>query len=214
MCELAHSIGRDADSDSSMGHRGAQHLEPSTRYVGRVQNWASAAEIPTGRRGWTRGRTWCRTPWGNRDATYVATVPASTENLKGNWEVLRVEREPNGCSRANLNLNLNLVALVRVPLRGQESLGQAVKEGGLVSIRDNEAEGECRHIPIQFVDFFVCSSLSQLSVALSLSSLCLRTLLSGICSFQCDNRRMDACVWLKVLDTEKEAPQVSNNPSV
>ena len=124
-----------------------------------------------------------------------------------------MEREPNGCRRANLSLNLNLVALVRVPLRGQESLSQAVKEGGLVSIRDNEAEGECRHIPVQFVDFSVCSSLCQLSDALVLSSLCLRTLLSNICSYQCDNRRMDACVWLKALDTEKEVSQVSDKAS-
>ena len=30
---------------------------------------------------------------------------------------------------------------------GQASLSQAVKEGGLMSIRDDEAEGKCRHIP-------------------------------------------------------------------
>ena len=54
------------------------------------------------------------------------------ENLKENWEVLHVEREPNGCCRANLNL----IALVRAHCQGQESLSQAVREGGLVSIRD------------------------------------------------------------------------------
>ena len=30
---------------------------------------------------------------------------------------------------------------------GQESNSQAVKEGGLMSIRDDESEGECRNIP-------------------------------------------------------------------
>ena len=37
---------------------------------------------------------------------------------------------------------------------GQESNSWALKEGGLASIRDDESEGECRHIPSQFV---VCS---------------------------------------------------------
>ena len=53
---------------------------------------------------------------------------------------------------------------------------------------------QCLHIPVQFVALSACSSLCQLSVALSSSSLCLRTLVSSICSYQCDNRRMDVCV--------------------
>ena len=62
-------------------------------------------------------------------------VPAPTVNSKEGWGVFRVELEPNGCCRANLKLT----AVVSVHCRGQESLSQAVKEGGLVSIRDNEA---------------------------------------------------------------------------
>ena len=62
-------------------------------------------------------------------------VPAPTVNSKEGWEVFRVELEPHGCCRANLNLT----ALDSVQCRGQESPSQAVKEGGLVSTRDNEA---------------------------------------------------------------------------
>ena len=95
--------------------------------------------------------------------THAATVPAPTENLKETWEVLGVEREPNGFCRANLNL----IALVRAHCQGQESLSQAVtKEGGLVSIRGNEAEGVSAY-PSTICQFSACSSLCQLSVALS-----------------------------------------------
>ena len=51
---------------------------------------------------------------------------------------------------------------------GQESISQAVKEGGLTSIRDDESEGECRHIPAQFVVFLahsLCVSCQLLSVS-------------------------------------------------
>ena len=91
------------------------------------------------------------------------TVSAPTENFKENLEVLRVEREPNGCCRANSNV----IALVGVHGLGRESLSQAVKEGGLASIRDNEAEGECRHISVQFGNFLPvspCVSCQLLSV--------------------------------------------------
>ena len=44
-------------------------------------------------------------------------------------------------------MNLNVLVLVRVHRLGQESISQAVKEGGLMSIRDDEAEGECRDNP-------------------------------------------------------------------
>ena len=37
---------------------------------------------------------------------------------------------------------------------GQESLSQAVKEGGLVSIRDNEAEGGVSAYPRTICQFF------------------------------------------------------------
>ena len=73
----------------------------------------------------------------------------STESAKENWEVPRGEREPNGCRQANLDV----LALVRMHDLGQESISQAVKEGGLMSSRDSEAEGECRHVPVQFVVF-------------------------------------------------------------
>ena len=119
----------------------------------------------------------------NGSVTHAKAASAPTENFKENWEVPHVEHEPNGCCR----VNSNVLALVRVHRRGQESISQAVREGGLMSIRDNEAEGECQHIPTYFVDFSVRFSLCQLSVALSLFSLCLRTLLRSICSHQCDN---------------------------
>ena len=48
---------------------------------------------------------------------------------------------------------------------GQESNSWAVKEGGLTSIRDDESEGECRHIPALFVIF---PALSQCSLCLYL----------------------------------------------
>ena len=89
----------------------------------------------------------------------------STESAKENWEVPRGEREPNGCRHANLNV----LALVRMHDLGQESISQAVKEGGLMSIRDDEAEGECRDIPH--------NSLFSLLV-----SLCVSGLLLSVCS--------------------------------
>ena len=87
----------------------------------------------------------------------------STESAKENWEVPRGEREPNGCRQANLNV----LALVRMHDLGQESISQAVKEGGLMSSRDSEAEAECRHVPVQFVVFepvSPCVSCQLLSV--------------------------------------------------
>ena len=55
-------------------------------------------------------------------------------------------------------------SLVRVFPWGQVSLSQAVKEGGLMSIRDDEAEGGCRDIPH--------NSLFSLLVSISLSAVC------------------------------------------
>ena len=71
-----------------------------------------------------------------------------------------VEREPNGCCR----VNSGVLVLVRVHRPGQESIIQAVKEGGLMSIRDDEAEGECRDISH--------NSLFSLLVSFCVSGVC------------------------------------------
>ena len=71
-----------------------------------------------------------------------------------------VEPEPNSCCR----VNSDVLALVRVHCPGQESISQAVKEGGPMSIRVDEAERECRDIPH--------NSLFSLLVSLCVSAVC------------------------------------------
>ena len=83
----------------------------SSRHVGGVSNWAGAAEVLAGRRSWTCGNheSLCfgrdvASPWASRGVVYVAVKLVSMERLKRNWEMLRLETEPNGCCWENLNL--------------------------------------------------------------------------------------------------------------
>ena len=119
-----------------------------------------------------------------------------------------------GSTSRGTGAELLLLVLVRVHGRCQESISQAVKEGGLVSIRDNEAEVECRQTP-KNLSIFLSVSPRVSCQFLSVRSPCacaLCRVVSVLISVTTDD--WTCVLWLKVQDTEKEVSQVMICPSL